>query len=231
MRYEPLNVIWAFNDRSVEAGPPPSLNKDHIKNRKTFLNKIGLDYDNLVCAEQVHKAEVAVVTKKDRGKIVAGVDALVTGDINLSIAVFTADCLSVFLYDEYRNTIAVVHAGWRGSRLSIVKETVDIMIEEFGAQPKHMYACFGPAIRGCCYEVGEEFRGYFSAGLIERESKLFLDLIAINKQYLLDAGIQPKRIMDSNICTSCRNKDFFSYRKEGKTCGRTMSVIMMKARE
>lgn len=230
MREQPLNVIWAFNDRTTDAGPPTTSKKLHIDNRKTFLKKIGMDHENLVCVEQIHEDGVAVVTKKDKGQIILGADALVTADINLSVAVFTADCLPVFLYDEARNTIAVVHTGWRGSRLSILKNTLDIMADEFGAMPEHIYACFGPAIRKCCYEVGEEFRGYFSAGLLEKEDKLLLDLIVINKQYLLNFGVRPKRIMDSNICTSCRNDEFFSYRKEGEKCGRMMSVIMMKDR-
>jgi len=228
VREYPLNVIWAFNDRTTNVGPPTTSDKEHIKNRKTFLQKIGLNYKNLVCAEQIHEDGVAVATKENKGRIISGADALITPDINLSIAVFTADCLPVFLYDEHRNTIAVVHTGWRGSRLSIVEKTVGIMIEEFDAKPEHMYACFGPAIRKCCYEVGEEFKDYFSVGLIERKDQFFLDIVGINKQYLLNVGMKPKRIMDSNICTSCRNGEFFSYRKEGKKCGRMMSVMMMR---
>src|SRR3989338_5515034 len=66
-------------------------------------------------------------------------------------------------------------------------------------------------------------------GIITREKgMLFLDLIKVNSQQLLSAGVLEKNISDSQICTSCQNEDFFSYRKEGQSAGRMMSVIMVK---
>jgi polyphenol oxidase len=51
-----------------------------------------------------------------------------------------------------------------------------------------------------------------------------LDLKAANAALLIDAGVSPKNIFISDLCTSCHPDLFFSYRRE-KTTGRMMSVI------
>lgn len=51
-----------------------------------------------------------------------------------------------------------------------------------------------------------------------------LDLKAANAALLIDAGLSPKNIFVSDLCTSCRTDLFFSYRRE-RTTGRMMSVI------
>jgi polyphenol oxidase len=52
-----------------------------------------------------------------------------------------------------------------------------------------------------------------------------LDLRAANRWQLIDAGVDPRRIVVSALCTGCRRDLFFSYRKEGAGTGRMMSVI------
>jgi polyphenol oxidase len=52
-----------------------------------------------------------------------------------------------------------------------------------------------------------------------------LDLRAANRWQLVDAGVHPRNIAVSTLCTGCRGDLFFSYRKEGAGTGRMMSVI------
>jgi hypothetical protein len=52
-----------------------------------------------------------------------------------------------------------------------------------------------------------------------------LDLRAANRWQLVDAGVNPRNIAVSALCTGCRTDLFFSYRKEGAGTGRMMSVI------
>ena len=56
-----------------------------------------------------------------------------------------------------------------------------------------------------------------------------LDLRAANRWQLLDAGVSPRNIAASALCTGCRSDLFFSYRKEGAGTGRMMSVIGIRA--
>jgi len=52
-----------------------------------------------------------------------------------------------------------------------------------------------------------------------------LDLRAANRWQLLEAGVLPRNIFASELCTSCRTDLLFSFRKEGNVSGRLMAVI------
>jgi YfiH family protein len=54
--------------------------------------------------------------------------------------------------------------------------------------------------------------------------KLFLDLVEANRQQLLAAGVPPKSIEASPLCTNCRTDLLFSYRAEKGKTGRMMGV-------
>lgn len=228
--------VWAFSNRkhknmSLFYGDT----KNALNNRRVFLEGLGIDYQDLVCAKQSHGSSVEYIGSDDKGKgalnygeAIAVTDALVTDKKNLPMAVFTADCLPVFLYAPKTPCVALIHAGWRGTKHGITVKTVGLMRERFGLRPDEIYAAFGPAIRSCCYEVGDEFAGFFSFGLVRRNNRHYLDLPQINKQQLLDSGIKESNMSDYAVCTSCRNSEYFSYRQEGSSCGRMISVIMLR---
>jgi polyphenol oxidase len=56
-----------------------------------------------------------------------------------------------------------------------------------------------------------------------------LDLRAANRWQLVDAGVSPRKIAVSALCTKCRADLFFSYRREGAGTGRLMAVIGIRA--
>lgn len=209
--------------------------QDALIHREKFLSGIGINYRDVICAKQVHGDSVAVVGKSDIGKgaessdsAITDTDAFITNIRNLPVAVLTADCLSVFLYDSQNSAVGIVHAGWKGTAKNITAKTLDLMRGKFGTNPLYVQAGLGPAIRACCYEVGEEFKGYFNKGITQHNGKYYLDLAAINTDQLLGFGVRKENIEDPVICTSCRKDEFFSYRREQGSCGRIMSVIMLK---
>ena len=57
-----------------------------------------------------------------------------------------------------------------------------------------------------------------------------LDLRAANRQQLVDAGMNPRNIVVSELCTACRGDLFFSYRKEGAATGRMMSIVGIRGK-
>lgn len=208
---------------------------ESLSNRKNFLNTLGIDYRDLVCAKQIHSNYARYAKEIDKGKgalaydsSIADTDALVTDRKGLPLAVFTADCLSIFLYDPATPAVGLIHAGWRSTKENIALKAIQLMQEKFNTDTQRLYAGFGPAIRGCCYEVGGDFNNFFPYDTIKRNGHYYLDLVQINKRQILDRGVKEDNIFDSGICTCCRNEEFFSYRKEGNACGRIMSVIMLK---
>ncbi len=204
-------------------------------NRKTFLSSLGVNYQDLVCARQVHGNKIFLAGAKDKGRgavdytdAVGEFDGIATQDVKIPLAVFTADCLSVFLFDIRNKAAAVLHCGWRPTKDKLAFEAIKLMRNVFNSQSQDIICGFGPAIYACCYDVGEDFKQNFSYGLYEREGKFFLDLVEINRRQLIEAGVSEENIEDSRLCTHCKNEGFFSYRREGNKSGRMMSVIMIE---
>ncbi len=230
------NLIIAFSGRkhgnmSLYYGETPEA----LNNRRVFLSSLGIDYRDLVCARQVHGDNIRYVTEDDKGAgasayggSIADTDGFITDRKNLPIAIFTADCPSMFIYDPSLPAIALLHCGWRSSRLRIASKAVRLMQKEFNSKPKNLYVGFGSGIRGCCYQVSEDFSSYFTEGLIRKGGQLYLDLTEANAWELLACGLRKENIYPPQACTFCHNDEFFSFRKEGFTCGRMLSVMMLK---
>lgn len=226
------NCLAAFSSKRIDLGF--QNNPDLKNNRYAFLEKLGISLGDLVCLQQVHGNKIFQAEKKDKGSgaldyglAIPGYDGIITHHEHLPLAVFTADCLPVFLLDIKVRVAAIIHAGWRGSKDNIALAALEVFKHRFSSEVKDIICGLGPGIRSCCYEVGAEFKDYFSKGLVRRKGKIFLDLVNTNLKQLLGAGILKENIYDSGICTSCQNEDFFSYRRDGPNTGRIMSVIMM----
>ena len=70
---------------------------------------------HIVMGHQVHDDRVAIVDRPDLTREdLEGYDALVTRLPGCPIAVRTADCVPVLLYDPVEKIVAAVHSGWKG---------------------------------------------------------------------------------------------------------------------
>jgi len=206
-----------------------------LENRRVFLNTLGIDHERLIAAKQIHGITVCCAQEENAGRgaksaatAFEATDAFITNTKNLPLSVFTADCLSVFLYDPVKSVAGIVHAGWRGAKEGIAAKTILMMYQRYNSAPQDILAGFGPCLKKCCYEVGAEFSGHFSYGLDKVGSSFYLDLPAINKKQLLEAGLKEENIDSDNDCTACCNDRYFSFRKEKEKAGRMMSVIMLR---
>lgn len=234
-QFEKLPIVAFFTfgktNYSLSAGDISAA----AQNRKNLLSTAGVDPAGLICLNQAHGSRIAKVDKFDKGKgaldkvnEVPDCDGAYTTDTGTPIAVFTADCLSLFFYEPNKNIIGIVHAGWRGSFERIAAKMVRTLAKDCEANPKGLIVAFGPCIRECCYQVGEELAEYFPNSVDKRKGAFYLDLFRENKSQLLSEGVKEKNIFDSGICTSCENKNFFSYRLEKEKAGRMMSIVMLK---
>jgi len=240
--YDPLekfglkNVTAAFSSRSYgNMSLSYGDTRDSLKNRKVFLDRLGIDYRSLVCAKQVHGKNVEDITEEKKGSgaldydsSISDTDGFITDKKNIPIAILTADCLSIFLYDPARPAIAILHAGWRGTEKNIAAEGVKSMRERFGSSPEKLLAGFGPSIRSCCFEVEKDFKSNFPFGLVKRDGRIFMDIALINREQLKAGGVREENIFDPELCTLSQNKDFFSFRKEADSAGRMISVITLR---
>ena len=240
--YNPLEAVSgsrAVSSFSVRASGNMSLSYGQtsraLENRKSFLSSLNIDYQDLICAKQVHGSKVKYVNEADQGSgafaydtAIPDTDGFITDIRNLPLGILTADCLSIFLYDSQRPAVGLIHAGWRSSKENIVSRAIELMHNKFETNPAELFAGFGPTIKNCCYEVSGEFKHNFATGLTRRQGRVYLDLAAVNKKQLNGLGVKEKNIFDSEFCTHCEAQDFFSFRREGKISGRVLSVIMLK---
>lgn len=206
-----------------------------LESRKKFLSSISIDYRDLVCAKQAHGKNVVCVTEIDKGKgaldydsSVNDTDGFLTDKKNVPIAILTADCLSVFIYDPNKTAIGILHAGWRSTEKNICGQGVRLMQEKFGSRPDDLLVGFGPSIRSCCCQMENDFKSNFPFGLINRDGGVYMDIALINTRQLVRCGVKEENIFDPKLCTFSENKDFFSFRKEGQGAGRMISVIMLR---
>jgi YfiH family protein len=182
----------------------------------------------LIVPKQVHGDVIWKVDPQDLGQ--AGsfeADAVVTDTVGLAIGIRTADCLPALLYDPVRKVIAAVHAGWKSTKLDVVRKTVECLRSSYGVDPRNIRAVIGPCIRKESCEVGPEFKEYFPMDTMQTPQGLRFDILNANMRQLTATGVLPENVFDSGLCSFKDAARFHSFRRDADKSGRMISVIMM----
>jgi YfiH family protein len=198
----------------------PHLDLDFIEYE--FGTRDSMPPPDVVTIHQIHSA-IVLANHGRPARREAG-DALIENKPGVAIGVKTADCVPILLADPVRRAVAAVHAGWRGTAAYILQAAIRAMGNEFGTRPEDLHAAIGPAIGGCCYEVGPEVArefGVIAAGHVH------LDLRAINAKQLAGVGVAPANISVAEACTKCE-PGYHSYRRDGEAAGRMISWIRIR---
>lgn len=196
------------------------------ENREIFFSRLNLKLENISLQRQAHGDTITYVSS---GGEIGESDAMITNKMNIGLAISSADCCAIFLYDNNKKVIAAVHSGWRGTQKKILLKTLIKLKEDFGSLPEDLIAYIGPSINQKKYEVGKEVAELFDNKymLYERE-KTFLSVWQVNYDILLNFGISIKNIQVSSLCSYEMNNILHSYRREGTHSGRALGVIAMK---
>ncbi len=182
----------------------------------------------LVTADQVHGVSIAAVDVTMDGEArLAGCDAMVTQTVGLGLAIRTADCLPLFLWDPIQRVVGLAHAGWRGLAGQLPPRLISFVHQRYHCRPEDLWIGIGPSIRACCYDVGAAFDARLTPWVQVSQGRRMCDLIACAMTQLLEAGVRPGRILDSGACTACEPDRWFSVRRDGESCGRMASFIAL----
>lgn len=135
-------------------------------------------------------------------------------------AVMVADCLPLVLASDDGALVAAVHAGRRGAMAAIAAKTVAQMVAR-GAKASAIHAFIGPHICGKCYEVPADLAAQAArlspqAASRTRQDTPAIDLEALVRSQLLEAGLPSANIASEQVCTF-ENKSYFSYRRNCHT--------------
>ena len=200
-----------------------------IENRKAFSESIGIDYESIAYQKQVHSDIVTVV---ERSGVCGESDAIITTKKNLGLAIGTADCCGIFIYDPVRSVIAGVHSGWRGTSKKILSKVLQTLSKDFDSLPGDLICYLSPSISQQNYEVGREVAERFDTKYLKSiNNKFLLNIPEINKDILLNFGVKENNIQISGLCSYEYSSILHSYRRDGKHSGRAWGIIAMKGNE
>jgi len=215
-------LLAAINQHLIEKGKAP-LQALH------WLNQV---HGNTVI-------DVDVETPQMRAR---DADAMVSKAAHCGLAIMTADCVPIVLYQPSSGQIAAIHAGWQGLANGVIAETVKTFanIPTDTTTGNAIRAWIGACISAANYEVGGEVVDKLLAGCAQRQgltaaetsylrasicqavtkaestdeltAKYWLDLPKLARLQLEAQGIQLAD--DSDIPCSYAEPNYYSYRQQ-----------------
>ena len=223
--------------KSLNCGPGSSDNKKNVlKNLQIVQKKFKTRQKKITLLNQIHSNKFHFIDKnlKLKNYNFEG-DALITNKQKFPIAVLTADCVPILIFDEKEKMIAAIHAGWKGAYKEIIKKTLNFMIKK-GCAPKNITAAIGPCISVKNYEVKKDFIKKFikkdeknKKFFKKIENKVFFNL----KEHVFSQlkVLNVSKIDIINKDTFVPKNNFFSARRSKSLnesdYGRNISVIMI----
>ena len=224
--------------KSLNCGIGSSDTKKNVRNNlKIVCKKINCSSKKLILLNQIHSNKFYFIDKnfKFNKKKLKG-DALITNVKNIAIAVLTADCVPILIYDKNLKIISVIHAGWKGAYIGIIRKVIKFLIKN-GSNAKDLIAVIGPSISQKNYEIQKDFKDKFLKK--DKRNKIFFKLIK-NKTYfslnnyiysqLKKLGVNNLEIINKD--TFDQKNNFFSARRsinnKENDYGRNISIIMIK---
>ena len=224
--YKSLNCGLGSNDKKINIQ----------KNLKIAKNKISKNSKNILLVNQTHSQKYIYInnSNKIKSKRVKA-DAIITNQKKLPIAILTADCVPILIYDDALKIIAAIHAGWRGAYKGIINNVIRFMIKK-GSKIKNIHAAIGPSISQKNYNVKNDFLNKFlkknkknKVFFKKRKNLIYFNLPKYVKSQLISNKIS--NIDHINIDTYDYKNNFFSARRSLRLnhddYGRNISIIMI----
>lgn len=226
--YGELNLGLHVNDDAAKV----------LKNRMCLLSGINESFSaskrfqyvpikRLHWVSQVHGNNVHDVDATILSMTPVAADAMVSQQQGIGLAIMTADCVPIVLYQPATGQIAAIHAGWQGLACGVIKTTVNRFDSTMPIQ-----AWIGVCISQANYEVNIDVRDKLLAGCKENQAlsetqlddfvalfsipsqddKIKLDLPKLAAMQLETAGVTV--INDLPVDCSYANSRYYSYRRQ-----------------
>lgn len=222
--YESLNTAFRTQDPKA------------AENRQLLFAETGLADLPVRILNPCHGSKIAFVRKTDwqsrRQDVLIETDAAFTETPETFFLVSTADCIPAIFTDISMSFGGVVHLGWRNLVNSFAADVVQELEKKYAVSPSSLWVGLGPAIYPCCYlfkdpvQKNDPFWKPFLKDIKDGETAI--DLVSALKHQLVTAGIPEGQILESGVCTGCRNDLFFSCYKEGYVSGRFPTLVGLR---
>ena len=223
--------------KSLNCGTGSKDKKANIKkNLEIVKKKISEKSKQIFLVKQIHGNKFIFLDKSSIIKsrsIIA--DAIITEKRNFPIAVLTADCVPILLFDKKRKMVAAIHAGWKSAFKGIINKVIKFMLKK-GCKTKDITVAIGPSISRKSYNVKLDFKSKFIKK--HKKNKIFFRIR--NKTTYFDLQNYVKyqlklnkisRIDTIDIDTYDEKNNFFSARRSLRLkhddYGRNISIIVI----
>ncbi len=228
---------FLVNSRLVEAGLHHVFTLRPTEDPARALAAAGIQPNHVARPRQVHGSDVARLDGSGELTTPAEADGVLVDRRGGAAAVATADCVGGILFAPRAAAFVVLHAGWRGILAGIVEASVASLTRATSAPTSEMLLATGPAVGGCCYEVGEDVERLFAALFTEarERAEIFgsnpgrrtLDPPAAVRILAGRAGLASEQIAHSGLCTMCRPDICWSWRVHGRAAGRMWTAAAL----
>ena len=202
------------------------------KNIQIAQNKLGLEDCDLKFIKQIHSNKVEIIDKNNLNKMIVA-DGSITKNKKIALAVMTADCAPIFIFDLESSFVCCLHIGWKGCLNNIVKSAIK-KISKF--TNNKLTAIVGPCLSKENFEVEEKFKNnfikknlYYENFFIKKSKKLksHFDMRGIINFQLKNCFVD--KISNIAIDTYSNENLFFSHRRATHSSalptGRLINII------
>jgi polyphenol oxidase len=216
-----------------------------IENRKNFFKEKGFEYDNTYLL----RTDFKDFKKLDNVRIVGDIpeefsmvdntDGLITDSKDISLALLTADCLQITLFDFEHKVLSLVHAGFLWQNAGIIDIAISTLKETFSSKPEKILVHLGNCISAKHFRYDEnilektEEDSWIRKSITKDthpERPYVIDLRKAALLNLEDIGVLEENIEDTGIdCYT--NKEYFSHVRSvfsDEKDGRHITLVQMK---
>ena len=197
--------------------------KEGRRNLENFAGSFGIVKPVCICG-QPHRDILQFVEKAGVFERADGI--LSFGDFIL--AVKTADCIPLMLFEPTSGLIGAVHVSRQNIFLGIIFKSLKKMLKKLVVNPKNILFFLGPHIRVNDYQLSskivDSLKPKYKNFLKSQEGNYFFNLTKAVEAELEEIGAMRENVVDSKINTY-NSLSFFSLRRQKKLKGVFVSLI------
>lgn len=194
--------------------------KSDYENYISTLKDLGLEKESTCSLNQIHSSNIKVVSNPGVYDKSDGIISKI--DNQLTLVIKTADCIPIFMYDNFNGIYGLIHAGWKGAHKKIHLKALNKFLE-FDSIPGNIEVYIGPSLRQCCFEIKNDLVEIFdSRFILEKNNKFYLNLIEFIINGLNKSGVD--KIVINKSCTY-EDNNCYSYRRDKHNNSRMYSLI------
>ena len=199
-----------------------SLESAALDRWRAFEGHFRPQFPGVVFSRQVHGTQVRRYDAVPEGRLVGeGWDGHVSALPGILLTISVADCIPVYLADPESGSVALVHAGWRGTVGGVLSAGARALADLSKTPVSRLVIHCGIGICGACYEVGSEVANALG-GKVPEGTKVRVDLRSHLAEQAWGLGIREVTI--SPWC-SAHDADLHSHRASGGKPGRMVAYL------